>query len=100
MVRGVRFVNGSAAADGREFRGTPVFKGTRVPVRTMFECLADSLSLDDFLESFPTVRRELAVVYRNATPPMRQAPASGTIVTEACAERRSSWRSCQWVDQA
>ena len=41
--------------------GTPVFKGTRVPVKTLFEYLADSLSLDYFLESFPSVSRELAV---------------------------------------
>ncbi len=41
--------------------GTPVFKGTRVPVKTLFDYLADSLSLDYFLESFPSVTRELAV---------------------------------------
>jgi uncharacterized protein (DUF433 family) len=41
--------------------GTPVFKGTRVPVKTLFDYLADSLSLDYFIESFPSVPRELAV---------------------------------------
>ena len=41
--------------------GTPVFKGTRVPVRTLFEYLADGLSLDYFLETFPSVTREAAV---------------------------------------
>ncbi len=41
--------------------GTPVFKGTRVPIRTLFDYLADSLSLDYFLETFPSVPRELAV---------------------------------------
>ncbi|EDY19123.1 protein of unknown function DUF433 [Chthoniobacter flavus Ellin428] len=41
--------------------GTPVFKGTRVPVKTLFDYLSDSLSLDYFLESFPSVPRELAV---------------------------------------
>ena len=41
--------------------GTPVFKGTRVPVKTLFDYLADSLSLDYFLESFPSVSREMAV---------------------------------------
>ncbi len=40
--------------------GTPVFKGTRVPVRTLFEYLADGLSLDYFLETFPSVTREQA----------------------------------------
>ncbi len=41
--------------------GTPVFKGTRVPTKTLFDYLADGLSLDYFLESFPSVSRELAV---------------------------------------
>lgn len=40
--------------------GTPVFKRTRVPVRTLFEYLADGLSLEYFLESFPSVTREQA----------------------------------------
>ncbi|MGB8341427.1 MAG: DUF433 domain-containing protein [Chthoniobacterales bacterium] len=47
--------------------GTPVFKGTRVPTKTLFDYLADGLSLDYFLESFPSVSRELAVgVLRNS----------------------------------
>jgi uncharacterized protein (DUF433 family) len=37
--------------------GTPVFKGTRVPVRTLFEYLTDGLSLEYFLETFPSVTR-------------------------------------------
>jgi uncharacterized protein (DUF433 family) len=41
--------------------GAPVFKGTRVPVRTLFEYMEDSYSLDEFLECFPTVTREAAV---------------------------------------
>jgi uncharacterized protein (DUF433 family) len=40
--------------------GTPVFKGTRVPVKTLFEYLEDNYSLDEFLECFPTVTREMA----------------------------------------
>ena len=40
--------------------GTPVFKGTRVPVRILFEYLADGLSLEYFIESFPSVTREQA----------------------------------------
>jgi len=40
--------------------GRPVFAGTRVPVSALFEYLADGLSLDYFLESFPTVSREQA----------------------------------------
>lgn len=40
--------------------GTPVFKGTRVPVKILFEYLSDGLSLNYFLESFPSVTREQA----------------------------------------
>lgn len=41
--------------------GRPVFAGTRVPVATFFEYLADDLSLNYFLESFPSVKREQAI---------------------------------------
>ena len=37
--------------------GTPVFAGTRVPVKTLFEYLEDDYSLEEFLECFPTVTR-------------------------------------------
>jgi uncharacterized protein (DUF433 family) len=40
--------------------GTPVFCGTRMPVKTLFDYLADGLSLDYFLETFPSVGREQA----------------------------------------
>lgn len=41
--------------------GQPVFFGTRVPVRILFEYLEAGDSLDLFLEDFPTVTREQAV---------------------------------------
>jgi uncharacterized protein (DUF433 family) len=41
--------------------GTPVFRGTRVPVQTLFEYLEGGETLEDFLEGFPTVSRELAI---------------------------------------
>ena len=40
--------------------GTPVFKGTRAPVKTLFDYLADNYTLDEFLECFPSVTREVA----------------------------------------
>ena len=40
--------------------GTPVFKGTRVPVKTLFEYLENNYTLDQFLECFPSVTRDLA----------------------------------------
>lgn len=41
--------------------GTPVFRGTRVPVQTLFQYLESNYALDEFLECFPTVTREAAV---------------------------------------
>jgi len=41
--------------------GEPVFRGTRVPVASLFEHLEGDCSLDEFLENFPTVTREAAV---------------------------------------
>ena len=40
--------------------GMPVFKGTRVPVKTLFEYLEGNYTLDEFLECFPSVTREMA----------------------------------------
>lgn len=40
--------------------GAPVFRGTRVPVKTLFEYLENDYSLEEFLECFPSVTRELA----------------------------------------
>ncbi|HXT64580.1 MAG TPA: DUF433 domain-containing protein [Pyrinomonadaceae bacterium] len=41
--------------------GAPVFKGTRVPVKTLFEYLERDYSLEEFLECFPSVPRALAL---------------------------------------
>jgi len=41
--------------------GTPVFVGTRVPVRILFEHLEAGDPLEVFLEDFPSVSRDLAV---------------------------------------
>jgi len=40
--------------------GTPVFRGTRLPVKTLFDYLADGLTLDYFLNTFEGVTREQA----------------------------------------
>jgi len=39
---------------------TPVFRGTRLPVKTLFDYLADGLTLDYFLNTFEGVTREQA----------------------------------------
>ena len=41
--------------------GTPVFRGTRVPVRILIEHLEAGDRLDDFLESYPTVSRSQVI---------------------------------------
>ena len=41
--------------------GTPVFAGTRVPVKSLFDYLKGGDTLADFLDDFPTVSREQAV---------------------------------------
>ena len=41
--------------------GTPVFTGTRVPVKTLFDHIEAGDSLEVFLDDFPSVSRELAV---------------------------------------
>ena len=41
--------------------GTPVFTGTRVPIRILMEYLEAGDSLDDFLYQYPSVSREEAV---------------------------------------
>ena len=41
--------------------GTPVFAGTRVPVKTLFDYLEEGDTLNEFLEDFPAVSREHAV---------------------------------------
>ena len=38
-----------------------MFRGTRVPIQTLFDYLEGGETLEDFLEGFPTVSRELAV---------------------------------------
>ena len=43
--------------------GTPVFAGTRVPVQTLLDYLESGDSIDDFVEGFPSVKREQVVSF-------------------------------------
>jgi uncharacterized protein (DUF433 family) len=47
--------------DPEVMHGVPVFRGTRVPVQTLFEYLEGGDTLEDFLLGFPTVPRALAL---------------------------------------
>ena len=42
--------------------GIPVFKGTRVPVQSLFDHLELGISVDEFLDDFPTVSKEQVVI--------------------------------------
>jgi uncharacterized protein (DUF433 family) len=44
--------------------GAHVFRGTRVPLQTLFDYLEGGETLEDFLEAFPTVSRESAIAAR------------------------------------
>jgi uncharacterized protein (DUF433 family) len=46
--------------------GTPVFSGTRVPVKNLTDCLEGGGSIDDFLEDFPSVTRTQIIEFLEA----------------------------------
>jgi uncharacterized protein (DUF433 family) len=46
--------------------GTPVFAGTRVPVKNLTDCLEAGDSIDAFLEDFPTVSRAQVIGFLEA----------------------------------
>jgi uncharacterized protein (DUF433 family) len=48
-------------SDPEILSGTPVFRGTRVPFRTLIDYLEGGHTLAEFLDDFPTVTREQAV---------------------------------------
>jgi uncharacterized protein (DUF433 family) len=47
--------------DPETLGGQPVFKGTRVPIETLFDHLEEGVSLDEFLEDFDTVSKDQAI---------------------------------------
>jgi len=47
--------------DSETLGGTPVFRGTRVPVQTLVDYILDGETLESFLRNFPTVRRDDSV---------------------------------------
>lgn len=48
-------------ADPEVVSGAPVFRGTRVSVASLLDNLAAGVTLDEFLDNFPSVRREQAI---------------------------------------
>ena len=52
---------GAINIDPETMGGTPVFTGTRVPVQALFDYIEGGETLDEFLENFPSVKKEYAV---------------------------------------
>ena len=42
----------------KKMSGTPVFRGTRVPIQNLFDCIEEGETIVQFLDQFPTVTRE------------------------------------------
>jgi uncharacterized protein (DUF433 family) len=47
--------------DPETMGGTPVFTGTRVPIQALFDYIETGETLNEFLENFPSVKKELAI---------------------------------------
>lgn len=58
--------------------GTPVFVGTRVPVRSLFDYLEGGDTLDEFLRQFPSVKREQTIAVLDAAYEQVTADAHST----------------------
>jgi uncharacterized protein (DUF433 family) len=54
-------VNTIIVRDPHILGGTPVFSRTRVPFQTLLDYLEGGQTLDEFVEDFPTVKRETAI---------------------------------------
>lgn len=59
-------LTGITHRDSDILSGTPVFVGTRVPVRSLFDYLEGGDSLEEFLHQFPSVKREQAIAVLDA----------------------------------
>lgn len=56
--------------------GVPVFVGTRVPVKTLYDYLEAGDPLDDFLNDFPSVTRDQAIAVLELAREMTEAQAT------------------------
>jgi uncharacterized protein (DUF433 family) len=61
MDRNATEISGIVHSDPEIMGGAPVFSGTRVPVRSLFDYLEGGETLDEFLRQFPSVKREQAI---------------------------------------
>jgi uncharacterized protein (DUF433 family) len=54
-------LKGVVHSDPEIMGGTPVFVGTRVPLQNLIDYLEGGESIEDFIDAFPTVKREQAI---------------------------------------
>ena len=54
-------LKGVVHSDPEIMGGTPVFVGTRVPLQNLIDCLEGGESIEDFLDGFPSVKREQVI---------------------------------------
>ena len=62
-------------SDRSRVSGWPVFRGTRLPVKNLFDYLADGYTVDEFLEHFPSASKEQAMTALNAARKAMEAQA-------------------------
>jgi uncharacterized protein (DUF433 family) len=53
--------------------GTPVFRGTRVPLDLLFDSLERGHTIEEFVEGYPTVSREMAIAALEEARQLRKA---------------------------
>jgi uncharacterized protein (DUF433 family) len=60
--------------DAEILSGTPVFKGTRVPIQSLFWHIENGVTIDEFLEDFPSVKREQVIELLEISNKMMTSP--------------------------
>ena len=70
--------NGAVHSDREIVSGTPVFKGTRVFVRSLFEHLEEGYTIEAFLQQFPTMEREQVIEALQAASALLESVAYET----------------------
>jgi len=68
--------------------GTPVFAGTRAPIQTLLDYLEAGDGIDEFLEGFPTVKRDQVIAF------LEQAKARMAATASRGHSSTSAWTAC------
>ena len=62
-ISGMNTATSPVSSNPEVLGGTLVFQGTRVPVQTLLDYLQDGFTLEEFMENFPSVKRDDAVSF-------------------------------------